>query len=110
MAKKRAMKEVGMTGTVTCKRVFSNSDISSVMIQNEVGGSSFLPPGRYRVRVVHGFDDYETGRRLHGLLLDVKDVATARKVGTAKYPSTSEIPKFEPEKVYFSADDFKPES
>lgn len=99
-----------MTGTVTCKRSFSDSGISNVMIQNEVGGSSWLPPGRYRVRVVHGFDDYETGRQLHGVLLDAQDVATARNVGTSKYPSTPKIEKFDPGKVYFNADDFKPES
>lgn len=121
MTMKRAVEEVGLFGHVTCKKSFPDSDISDIMILNDVGGSSYLPPGRYKVRVVHGFDDEETGRRLHGELVDEKDIAIARKAGTTGYAGKvkgarsglelidRDQKEYNPKKVYFSGRDFEPE-
>ena len=119
MGAKSEIREVGLVGFVTCgKRL---SDITDVMILNDVGGSNWLPPGRYRVRVTHGFHDYETGDRLHGELLDEKDVKLARKIGTTGHAKEAkgarlgldlidpDQRKFNPRKVYFPAKAFEPE-
>jgi hypothetical protein len=76
----------------------------SVSINNDVGGTEFLPKGRYRVKIVHSFEDYEVGQRLHGHLLDEKDRAVAKKVGTTKYAPKGK--KYAPRKVYFHANQF----
>jgi len=119
MSTKRAVEEVGLLGYVVCEKRLS--DITSIMILNDVGGSSWLPPGRYKVRVVHGFDDYETGRNLHGELVDEKDIAIARKAGTTGYAKKAKNARkglelidrdqkeFNPKKVYFRANYFQPE-
>lgn len=121
MSSDPSIREIGLLGYVTCEKSFKDSDISDIMIFNDVGGSSFLPPGRYKVRVVHGFDDYETGVRLHGELLDEKDIEIARKAGTTGYAGKvkgarsglelidRDQKKFNPKKVYFSGRDFEPE-
>lgn len=51
-------------------------------IFNDVGGTTSLPAGRYRVEVTRGFHDYETGERMVGRLLDEADIEVAREVGT----------------------------
>ena len=78
-----------------------------VCIRNDVGGTEFLPKGRYRVEITRGWDDYETGRRLVGKLLDKEDVKTAVKVGTTQ--SKPKLVGWEPEVVYFSGYNFEEE-
>lgn len=120
MSSDPSIREIGLLGYVTC--VNRLSDITNIMIINDVGGSSFLPPGRYKVRVVHGFDDDETGLRLHGELMDEKDVKVARKAGTTGYAKKAgkiarvglalidrDQKEYNPKKVYFSGRDFEPE-
>lgn len=116
-----AVEQVGLLGYVTCKKSFPDSDISNIMILNDVGGSSFLPPGRYKVRVTYGFDDDETGRRLHGELVDEKDIEISRKAGTTGHAKEGKRARtglelidpdqreFNPKKIYFQGKDFEPE-
>jgi hypothetical protein len=89
-----------------------------VSIHNDLGGDEFLPPGRYRVGVVRAFDDYETGGRMIGRLLDEQDVELARTTGTTGH-SRTDLPagrrtdlkgsEFRPALVYFSSVIFQPE-
>lgn len=98
-----------------------------VTMVNDVGGTDFLPHGSYRVRIVKGWDDYETGRRLVGELLDPSDVETARKVGTTGFtpesfaerygrnagigPDVRRAAKaFNPKRVYFSGSNWMSEA
>jgi hypothetical protein len=92
-----------------------------VSVTNDVGGTSALPVGRYAVRITKGWDDYETGRRLIGELLDPKDIETARKAGTTgrtpeeyvKYgadhveKAKKAAADFNPKIVYFHGDEFE---
>ena len=68
----------GRTGTVTVRK----AKYDMLSIQNDVGGHSDLPDGQYRVRVVKGWFDYESGKHYICELMDEKDVETARKIGT----------------------------
>lgn len=52
-----------------------------VSFSNDVGGTAVLPEGRYRVTIIHGFTDEETGRVLHGRLMDPKQIEVARQAG-----------------------------
>ncbi len=102
-------------GTVRCHKQILNS----VSITNDVGGTSEIPVGIYRVRVTR-----VVGRgRLVGELLDIKDIAKSRKAGTTgskpddykKYldvnPSlyhnaVKAAAEFNPAIVYFMESDF----
>lgn len=85
---------------------------TGLWMHNDVGGSCELPPGVYRVKVTKAWDDYETGQRCIGKLLDPKDIETARKTGTidvSKYPANvveqarerKAKTSFDPSIVYF---------
>lgn len=77
-----------------------------VCIVNDVGGTTALPAGSYRVRVTRSWDDYEIGGRMVGELLDDADVAVSRLTGTTGYgPKCA----FRPEVVYFAKRDFREE-
>lgn len=104
----------GKTGVVRChKRI-----INSVTITNNVGGTTELPAGNYRVRITK-----VRGLRCIGVLLDPKDVLLAKATGTSEFSPEhyrDQFPKaphlyadalkaaaaFDPSIVYFSADDF----
>lgn len=58
----------------------------TVSIHNNVGGTTFLPKGLYKVKVLGGFNDYETGRIIHGRLVDPEQVEIARKAGMVHQP------------------------
>lgn len=57
-----------------------------VSFNNNVGGTNELPAGRYRVRVIGGFDDDETGRVIHARIVDPAQVEIARKAGSVHQP------------------------
>lgn len=61
------------------------AEFDTVEIINDVGGTSWLPDGAYRVRVLSSLYDYETGIRFIGELLDERDIAVARRVGTTGF-------------------------
>lgn len=68
-------------------------------VDNDLGGTTELPAGRYRVRLEKSWHDYEIGGRCIGILLDQKDIETSRKIGTTEYQ-----PKkagWRPERVFF---------
>ncbi len=106
-------------GTVICNKGLEGY----VWIVNDVGGTSFLPAWRYRVRILKSWYDYETGTRCIGRLLDPADVATARLTGTSgfkpedyrkygdkNYEQTRlAAAQFNPAQVYFSSSDFIPD-
>lgn len=109
-------------GTVECRE----SIINTVGIVNDVGGSSELPPGRYRVRVVRTWHDYEIGDRAEGVLLDDADVEVSRRAGTTdwtpehyerEYPTQTALAErarearanFDPSRVFFALSDFTKE-
>lgn len=116
---------VGDIGTAICKLCGTHAgDSTTVSVTNDVGGHSSLPTGRYAVRITKSWDDYETGRRLIGELLDPKDIETSRKAGTtghtpesyAKYGAghVEKVKKaaaeFDPKTVYFHGDEFQKDS
>lgn len=101
------------------------ADRFSVSITNDVGGTTTLPRGRYRVQIVKEWGDYETGQVIHGKLLDEKDIAKAKKAGTTpwtpehyrrEYPANPSLAKevakakksFNPTIVYFSEHNCEP--
>ena len=111
------------TGVVRCHKQILNS----VSIKNDVGGTSEIPVGNYRVRVTKSWGDSEIGGRCIGVLLDPKDVAKARKAGTTghkpadylKYRETNPqlykdalkaAANFDPSIVYFATSDFTPDA
>jgi hypothetical protein len=112
----------GLTGFVRCHRQV----INSVLIKNDVGGTSELPVGSYRVRITKTWGDYETGQRCVGVLLDPKDIERSRRAGTTgkkpddykRYPNNPElyaraveaVASFDPSIVYFVASDFTPDA
>ena len=55
---------------------------STATIHNDVGGTTRLPEGRYRVEVDREWDDYETGGHISGLLVDDEAIEIARTEGT----------------------------
>ena len=63
---------------VSCGRLLEGPIVS---FSNNVGGTSELPEGRYRVELIGGFDDWETGRVLHGRLIDPEQIEIARQAG-----------------------------
>lgn len=108
-------------GTVECRV----SIINTVGIINDVGGSSELPPGRYRVQLVRTWNDYEIGTRAEGVLLDEADIEVSRQAGTTswtaehyerEYPSSGHAERvraakeaFDPTRVFFALSDFTKE-
>ena len=67
---------------------------------NDLGGTECAPIGSYRIKIDRTFQDYETGRRGVGVLVDEKDIETLRQLGTTAF-----FPKkvdWNPAKVYFS--------
>jgi hypothetical protein len=91
---------IGTTGTVRCYKKILNS----VSITNDVGGTSELPVGNYRVKVTKAWGDYEIGGRGIGVLLNEKDIKKSRKAGTT--PWKEKKGEFDPSIVYFSLNDF----
>lgn len=97
--------------------------VFSVTVQNDVGGHSALPKGRYRVRITKAFDDYETGCVLHGELVEERDLAAARRAGITGYTPehyrrkapalAAAIEKaareFDPRRVFFSEHNYEPD-
>jgi len=96
------------------KKVFKK-----VCITNDVGGTEYLPEGRYEVEIEEEWDDYETGIHYKGKLVRKTAINRARKAGTtgyklehyaSRYGSESEIAKsaakaakeFDPATVYAS--------
>lgn len=118
-AKKPNVGDVGFAISKLCG--VSASDSMTVSVTNNVGGHSSLPVGRYPVRITKAWEDYETGRRLIGELLDPKDIETARKAGTTPYTPEhyvkcgadhvekvkKALAEFDPKTVYFHGDDFQ---
>lgn len=92
------------TGTVTAE----DGPLGGLYFTNDVSGTSKLPRGRYRVHLTREWDDYETGQRMVGILLDDEDLETARRIGTTGY-SESDMP-YAPSEVYFSGDQFTPDA
>jgi hypothetical protein len=92
---------VGKTGVVTCTNT-GIGEITSVSIHNDQGGTGWLPPGTYRVRVTRAWHDYETGDQAVGSLLDQADMETSRTAATTGFPPRS---RWTPD-VMFSLDDF----
>ncbi len=86
----------------------SDGGFHGVHFANDVGGTVEMPKGRYRVKIVKEFDDYETGHVMHGILLDKKDIETARKVGTTVYSSDKKT-FLNPPKVMFYSTEFEEE-
>lgn len=80
-------------------------DFNAVRFNNDVGGTYELPPGRYRVALLRSFEDYETGTRMVGILLDEADIETATKVGTTGYAPPGTV--YRPTTVYFSGRQFE---
>lgn len=98
--------------------------VKSFSFSNDVGGTIMVPDfdsrykkdapeTRYEVQVESCFHDYEVGWRYHGRLVDPKDIAMCKKLGTTgreRRPSQEENPvlralldaPFDPAKVYFS--------
>lgn len=89
-------------GTLT----ISKSSVAAII--NDLGGTTYLPDGVYRVRVERSWYDYEIGGRMAGVLTDEASVAVAREVGTTPYEPKAAT--FSPEKIYFGADNFVPDA
>ena len=71
--------------------------LGSVSFSNNVGGTSEVPAGSYRVEVIGGFHDYECGQVIHARLLDPEQIEAVRKIGEVHQPEwtakgTSKIP------------------
>lgn len=84
---------VGQTVTIKGERDYQ------VCFNNDLGGTDFVK-GTFRVRVTKQWNDEETGWRFVGVLLDAKDIARLKKIGT-----TGHAPKgkdYHPKSVYFS--------
>lgn len=92
--------EVGDTGFAVAEKGLG----SSVTFSNDVGGTEFMPPGRYHVRIVKTFEDYETGQVVHGELLEGKDRARAKRKGTTGFAGGK---RYEPRIVHFYARGFE---
>lgn len=77
----------------------------AVYITNDVGGTTELPPGRYRVALERSWDDYETGIRMVGRLVEESDIEIATRAGTTGHapPDTH----YRPTEVYFSGAQFQ---
>jgi hypothetical protein len=90
---------------VTSKQEKNFPDMTTVCINNDQGGTEFLPVGTYLVKVTDTWHDYEIGSRAKGVLVNEKDIEVSRKVGTTKFHPKE---KYYPERVYFSTDDAKP--
>jgi hypothetical protein len=111
-----------VTGTLQCCEVIPGS--TSLSIRNDVGGSAYLPPGRYRIRLLRTTYDYETGWRCTGDLLDHAQIEIARNVGTTGFTPDDygkyglervaavfdAAQQFNPARVYFHLDDFTPDA
>lgn len=111
----------GVIGTVRCRTTIPGHTTLSIL--NDVGGTTSLPVGRYRVRLLLGWLDDETGARCIGALLDPVDIATARSVGTTGFRPDDErrygrerdartrqaAAEFNPARVFFALDDFTPD-
>lgn len=79
--------------------------LNGLYFNNDLGGTSQLPPGRYRIRLDRSFDDYETGVRCIGELVDDEAIEIATKTGTSGFAS-GDMP-YRPTRVYFSARQFE---
>ena len=79
--------------------------VTSLCFDNDCGGTAMLDECSMRVKIVSQFYDYETGQRFIGALVDEKDVAALRKLGTTghagKYPPHTPGWVWDPAKVYF---------
>ena len=64
-----------MNQILTCK---------SVTFDNDVGGTSTLE-GEFKVKVIKSWDDYETGKRMWGNLIDPKDIETVENKRKTNY-------------------------
>lgn len=78
---------------------------NAVHIHNDVGGTGELPPGRYKVRVDRSWDDYETGVRVVGTLIEEADIEIAIAAGTTGYAPPGKV--YRPTTVYFSGRQFE---
>lgn len=107
----------GRIGTATAKVGGFGHE---VMVTNDVGGGSFLPPGKYRIRVIKGWYDYENGKNYKCQLIHDADVEKARKAGTTGHAGPTETDseernakltkaakEFDPHTVYVSEFEFK---
>jgi len=97
---------------------------ATISIINDAGGTTDLPPGTYRVRLLEHWYDDETGIRCIGELLDERDIETARRAGTTGYKPEDYLKysramfektrkaaeTFDPRRVYFCFDDLTPET
>lgn len=92
--------EVGDTGFAVATKGLG----SCVTFSNDVGGTEFMPAGRFRVRIVKTFEDYETGQVVHGELLEAKDRARAKKAGTTGFAKGK---RYDPRVVHFYAREFE---
>ncbi len=59
--------------------------VEEAMILNDIGGSTMLPQGRYRIKVESTFYDEETGIRIIGHLTEKLDIERARREGTTGF-------------------------
>jgi hypothetical protein len=91
--------------------------IRHVCITNDVGGTTMLPEGEYKVEITRSWSDYEIGGRCIGFLTEAADIEIAREAGTTGFAKVGgrfrEIKTeygFEPERVYFAARDFREEA
>ena len=109
-----------ITGVVRSEILFRGC--TSLSITNDVGGTTHLPVGQYRVRLLRSWYDYETGIRCIGRLLDPDNIAIARRTGTTgfrpddyskygrrHYERTRVAAReYDPARVYFHLDEFTP--
>ncbi|MCI0464518.1 MAG: hypothetical protein L0Z62_46905 [Gemmataceae bacterium] len=92
-------------------------------IRNDIGGTTELPAGRYRVRLLKCWWDEEIGARCIGELLEPAEIAQAMRAGTTGYTAedyrkfgdefhervAEDARAFDPKRVYFALDDFFPD-
>jgi hypothetical protein len=81
---------------------------AGAFIVNDVGGTTRLPEGTYRVRLDRQWDDYEIGGRMAGTLIDLSGQEAALTAGTTGYGDPGA--PYEPTQVYFGSDDFAPDA
>ncbi len=97
--------KVGAVGFAVSTGDGTSIGAPTVYFNNDVGGTSALPAGRYRVQVDRSWDDYETGVRVVGTLLDEADIETAIKTGTTGHATTTD--PYRPTKAYFAGPMFE---
>jgi hypothetical protein len=110
----------GSPGTVECP----DGTRGCASICNDVGGTTNLPAGRFRVRLLESWRDPEIGTRCIGELIEPADIAVARQAGTTGYTPedyrrfgdefyervAKEAQAFNPKRVFFALKDFTPDA